>query len=82
MESKIHYLDTGSSNRTFILLHGFGASIFNWREIVHPLSMYGRVIALGRPVFGLTERWIPPGLPTTPTLWTARLGLSLGLWMR
>ena len=40
----------------FILLHGFGASEFSWREVMEPLSRSGRVIAYDRPAFGLTER--------------------------
>lgn len=76
---KIHYLDTGSGNRTFILLHGFGASIFSWREIVQPLSMYGRVIALDRPGFGLTERVDPSGAPYNPYTVDGEARLILGL---
>jgi pimeloyl-ACP methyl ester carboxylesterase len=40
----------------FILLHGFGASTFSWREVMVPLAEYGTVIAYDRPAFGLTER--------------------------
>jgi pimeloyl-ACP methyl ester carboxylesterase len=39
-----------------ILLHGFGASLFTWREVVGPLSAYGDVVAYDRPAFGLTGR--------------------------
>jgi pimeloyl-ACP methyl ester carboxylesterase len=41
---------------TFILLHGFGANLFAWREVVQPLAKLGTVIAYDRPAFGLTER--------------------------
>ena len=30
---KIHYVDKGSGDKTFVLLHGFGASVFSWREV-------------------------------------------------
>jgi len=46
----------GSGEPAFIFLHGFGASTFSWREVMPPLSAYGRVIAYDRPAFGLTER--------------------------
>lgn len=46
----------GSGEPAFILLHGFGASTFSWREVITPLSAYGTVIAYDRPAFGLTER--------------------------
>jgi pimeloyl-ACP methyl ester carboxylesterase len=52
----IHYKTWGQGEPTFILLHGFGASIFSWREVTEPLSQFGTVIAYDRPAFGLTER--------------------------
>ncbi len=55
----MHYKDVGNGSTTFILLHGFGASVFSWREVVEPLSAYGRVIAFDRPAFGLTSRPMP-----------------------
>ncbi|HWU37380.1 MAG TPA: alpha/beta hydrolase, partial [Candidatus Acidoferrum sp.] len=62
----------------FILLHGFGASLFSWHAVMQPLSKYGVVIAYDRPAFGLTER---------PMTWTgqdpygpeANVALLLGL---
>ncbi len=44
-----------------ILMHGFGASVFSWRDVLEPLGGLGEVIAYDRPAFGLTER---------PTEWT------------
>lgn len=52
----VHYKITGQGEPTFILLHGFGASLFSWREVMTPLAEYGTVIAYDRPAFGLTER--------------------------
>jgi pimeloyl-ACP methyl ester carboxylesterase len=52
----VHLKRTGSGQPVFILLHGFGASTFSWREVMTPLSAYGTVIAYDRPAFGLTER--------------------------
>lgn len=52
----VHYKIYGEGEKIFILLHGFGASLFSWREITQPLSTYGTVIAYDRPAFGLTER--------------------------
>ena len=52
----VHYKIEGEGNPVFILLHGFGASTFSWREVMTPLSYYGTVIAYDRPAFGLTER--------------------------
>ena len=52
----VHYKTWGEGEPTFILLHGFGASVFSWREVVEPLAQFGTVIAYDRPAFGLTER--------------------------
>jgi len=52
----VHYKRAGSGEPLFILLHGFGASTFSWREVIAPLSQYGTVIAYDRPAFGLTDR--------------------------
>ncbi len=32
----VHYKKWGEGEPTFILLHGFGASLFSWREVVEP----------------------------------------------
>ncbi|NWG32820.1 MAG: alpha/beta hydrolase [Chloroflexi bacterium] len=52
----VHYKTYGQGEPTFILLHGFGASLFSWREVTAPLAEFGTVIAYDRPAFGLTER--------------------------
>jgi pimeloyl-ACP methyl ester carboxylesterase len=46
----------GQGLPVFILLHGFGASLFSWHAVMQPLSKFGTVIAYDRPAFGLTER--------------------------
>jgi pimeloyl-ACP methyl ester carboxylesterase len=52
----VYYQRRGGGEPTFILLHGFGASTFSWREVIDPLAELGTVIAYDRPAFGLTER--------------------------
>lgn len=52
----VHYKQMGTGEPVFILLHGFGANTFSWREVMVPFSEYGTVIAYDRPAFGLTER--------------------------
>lgn len=56
---QVHYKEAGTGEPAMILLHGFGASVFSWREVMHPLSQYERVVAYDRPAFGLTERPLP-----------------------
>lgn len=55
----VHYKMAGQGEPTLILLHGFGASVFSWREVFEPLRDVGTVIAFDRPAFGLTERPMP-----------------------
>lgn len=55
----IHYKEIGSGEKTFILLHPFGGSIYSWREVMDDFAEYGKVIAYDRPAFGLTERPMP-----------------------
>ncbi len=52
----VHYKQAGTGSPAIILLHGFGASEFSWREVLDPLSSIGTVYAYDRPGFGLTER--------------------------
>ncbi len=54
----IHYKTAGDPNseQSFILLHGFGSSVYTWHELMPALAKLGFVIAFDRPAFGLTER--------------------------
>jgi pimeloyl-ACP methyl ester carboxylesterase len=45
-----------SNPPVIILMHGFGANTFSYREVLEPLSKLGDVIAYDRPGFGLTQR--------------------------
>lgn len=56
---KVHYKIQGTGEPTLVLLHGFAASVFSWREVMAPLGEVGTVIAFDRPAFGLTERPMP-----------------------
>ena len=53
---EVHLKTLGEGQPTFMLLHGFGANLYSWRQVMEPLSQYGKVIAYDRPGFGLTER--------------------------
>lgn len=56
---RVHAKIDGQGEPLFVLLHGFGASLFSWREVRSPLSAYGTVLAYDRPAFGLTSRPMP-----------------------
>jgi pimeloyl-ACP methyl ester carboxylesterase len=77
----VHYEEQGQGGLTFVLLHGFAASSFSWREVMSPLAAYGRVIALDWIPYGLTER-PQPGTwtgETNPYSRAAQVDLTIAL---
>ncbi len=56
---QVHYKLTGQGEPVLVLLHGFAASVFSWREVMAPLADVGTAIAFDRPSSGLTERPMP-----------------------
>ncbi|KAL1533047.1 hypothetical protein AAHA92_32987 [Salvia divinorum] len=48
-----------------ILLHGFGASVYSWSQVMKPLAKAtgSKVLAFDRPAFGLTSRVAPVKQP-------------------
>jgi len=55
-ELSVHYKEAGQGAPVFVLLHGFGASLFTWREVLGSFGELGRTVAYDRPAFGLTQR--------------------------
>lgn len=75
---------TAGVDTAVVLLHGFGASTFSWREVAGPLSARMPVVAFDRPAFGLTERpleWTGPDpyAPVTQADLTVKLMDELGI---
>jgi pimeloyl-ACP methyl ester carboxylesterase len=56
---RVHYKMAGQGEPVLILLHGFAASTFSWREVMGPLAGQATTVAFDRPAFGLTERPMP-----------------------
>lgn len=52
---RLHYLDTGSGERCFVLVHGMGGRWQHWLETIPALTAHGRVLALDLPGFGRSE---------------------------
>jgi pimeloyl-ACP methyl ester carboxylesterase len=53
---KVYYKLAGKGQPALLLLHGFLASLYSWREVFAPLAGTHKVAAFDRPAFGLTER--------------------------
>ena len=60
---EVHYVTAGNpaSEKLIVLLHGFGASAFSYKDVLEPLGEIGYVIAYDRTGFGFTAR---------PTSWS------------
>lgn len=52
---RLHYLDVGTGDRVFVLIHGMGGRWQNWLENVPGLAEHGRVLALDLPGFGHSQ---------------------------
>lgn len=55
----VHYKKAGGGPRAFVLLHGFGASVFSWERVRSSFAALGTTLAYDRPAFGLTSRPLP-----------------------
>jgi pimeloyl-ACP methyl ester carboxylesterase len=51
-----HYKTMGTGAPSLVLLHGFGASLYSWREVLPELAENHQVYVYDRLAFGLTER--------------------------
>jgi pimeloyl-ACP methyl ester carboxylesterase len=77
-----HYKTQGSGEPVIVLLHGFGASLYSWREITPELAESHTTYAYDRPAFGLTERplfWEGVN-PYTLEASVRQLGSLLDIW--
>lgn len=54
--ARMRYVEKGSGDRTFLLLHGIPTSAYLWRNVIPGLSSRGRVIAVDLVGFGRSER--------------------------
>ena len=76
----VHYKAAGEGQPVLVLLHGFAASLFSWREVMGPLAKNHTVVAFDRPGFGLTERPLPGEWQgQSPYSPEAQVGLTVAL---
>jgi pimeloyl-ACP methyl ester carboxylesterase len=75
---EVHVKTLGQGEPVFVLLHGFGASLYSWQAVMEPFSQHGMVIAFDRPAFGLTERPLT-WEGTNPYSPEAQIALVIGL---
>lgn len=53
---RIHYIDEGKGEKTFVLVHGIPTSTYLWRNVIPHLRTQGRVIALDLAGWGLSDK--------------------------
>ena len=80
IEVAVHTEVMGEGEPVFVLLHGFAASTFSWREVMGPLSERGTAIAIDWMPYGLTERPMPEDWAgETPYARGAQVELVIGV---
>ncbi len=52
---RLHYLDVGTGDRVFVLIHGMGGRWQHWLENVPGLAEHGRLLVLDLPGFGQSQ---------------------------
>ena len=60
---RVHAKVAGQGDPTVVLIHGFAAGAFIWRQVMPPLARRGTVVAFDLPGFGLTARPAPDAWP-------------------
>ena len=53
---RINYLERGKGDRNVVLVHGFGSSIYSWKDILGPLEKHFHVYAMDVKGFGYSEK--------------------------
>lgn len=61
----VHIVERGSGPRALLLIHGFGAHTYSWRELMPRFERDYRIIAVDLKGFGYSERDAGAGLSAT-----------------
>jgi pimeloyl-ACP methyl ester carboxylesterase len=69
---RIRYVRAGDGSPAAVLVHGFGSSLYTWKDVIPGLARDHQVVALDLPGFGLSDQ--PPDL-TIEELPAAVVGL-------
>jgi pimeloyl-ACP methyl ester carboxylesterase len=82
--SKIHWLEAGSGDDPFLLIHGFGSSVAKWLDVLPLLGAERRAIALDLPGFGASDApfgpYSPAWLAGAVLAFCDEIGVSRGIW--
>ncbi len=82
--TKIHWLETGSGDEPFLLIHGFGSSVAKWLDVLPLLGAERRAIALDLPGFGASDAprgpYSPAWLAGAVLAFCDEIGVGRAIW--
>jgi len=82
--TNIHWLEAGSGDPPFLLIHGFGSSTAKWLDALPLLGVDRRAIALDLPGFGLSDAprgpYSPAWLAGAVRAFCDEIGVRRAIW--
>jgi pimeloyl-ACP methyl ester carboxylesterase len=82
--TKIHWLEAGSGDSPFLLIHGFGSSTAKWLDALPLLGAERRTIALDLPGFGMSDAprgpYSPAWLAGAVRAFCDEIGVDRAIW--
>jgi pimeloyl-ACP methyl ester carboxylesterase len=82
--TKVHWLEAGSGDPPFLLIHGFGSSTAKWLDALPLLGAERRAIALDLPGFGLSDAprgpYSPAWLAGSVRAFCDEIGVDRAIW--
>ena len=82
--TKIHWLEAGSGDPPFLLIHGFGSSTAKWLDALPLLGADRRTIALDLPGFGVSDAprgpYSPAWLAGAVRAFCDEIGVDRAIW--
>jgi len=83
--TKIHWVEAGSGEEPFLLIHGFGSSVAKWLDVMPLLGAERRAIALDLPGFGASDApsgsYSPAWLAGAVLAFCDEIGIERAIWI-
>ena len=83
--TSIHWLEAGTGDPPFLLIHGFGSSVAKWLDVLPLLGADRRAIALDLPGFGASDApvgsYSPAWLAGAARAFCDEVGIARAIWV-